>query len=266
MSSVPLPHGCEARIDTSLQELLLELASLLLRCGITPKAFAGFAKYAFARAAARTSKLGNGKVNHSRVSARTGLSRANVRSILQNGPVVSSPLDQSPLCKVIRGWRTDRRFTDPSGAPKHLKKSDGRGSFRHLVKSYASDIPHRAVLDELVEIGAVVIHKENVELRTVNLEAAQGAFRVLAPMLAMFVEALRLSSISSTPPKVWRLTSRIDSDIEDVRNTYKSLVEKLVHAPRTRRMRRRGARREVVRCLTIAIVQSTRKPAVRASD
>ncbi len=266
MTSVPLPYGCEARIDTPLQDLLVELASVLLRCGMTPKVFSELAKYAFARAAARTSKLGNGKINYSRVSARTGLSRANVSSMLQKGISVSSPFDQSPLYEVIRGWRTDRRFTGSSGEPKQLKKTDGRGSFRHLVKSYAGDIPYRAVLDELVEIGAVAIQRENVELRTATLEKLQSNFRVLAPVLAMFVEALQLSAKSSKPPKIWRLTSRIESDIEDVRSTHRRLADQLVHATRTRRESRPRTRKQAVRCLTIAIVENARKRGLRPSS
>jgi hypothetical protein len=259
MTLGPLPDGCEARIDTSLQELLLELASVLLRCGVSPKAFAGFATYAFAQAAARTAKLGNGKINRSRVAAKTGLSRASVSSMLQNGLIVSSRFDQPPSYGVIRGWRSDRRFTDPRGDPKPLKMSDVRGSFRQLVKSYAGDIPYRAVLDELVEIGAVEIHKEHVELQTANLEIAQNGFRFLLPVLPMVIDALQLSSVSSTPPKVWRHTSRIESGIEDVREKSKELIEQVVRTPRKGRKNRLGMRKESVRYLTIAIIESTRK-------
>ncbi len=258
MTSIPLPKGCDSRIDTPLQELLVELASVLLPCGVTPKAFAGFARYAFAQAAARTSKLGNGKINRSRVAAKTGLSRADVSSMLRKGFVVSSRVDQSPLYRVIRGWSTDRRFTRSRGRPKYLKISDARGSFRHLVKCYAGDIPYRAVLDELLLIGAVVIHQENVELQTANLERVQNDYRFLVPVLRMLVDALQLSCISSAPVKVWRLASRVDSDIEDVRNRYKKLVERLVRVPRKGERSRTGTRKGSVCYLTISIVQRKR--------
>jgi hypothetical protein len=258
MTSVPLPKGFEARIDTPLQELLVELASVLLPCGVTPKAFAGFAKYAFAQAAARTSKLGNGKINRSRVAAKTGLSRAEVSSMLRRGFVVSSRVDESPLHKVIRGWGTDRRFTRSRGGPKHLKMSNARGSFRHLVKCYAGDIPYRAVLDELVLIGAVVIRKENVELQMANLEGVQNDYRFLVPALRMLVDALRQSGSSSTPVKVWRLTSRVDSDIEDVRDTYKKLAERLIRMPHKGRRSRTRTHKGSACYLTISIVQSKR--------
>src|SRR5205085_3830883 len=56
-----------------LQELLTELAFVLLPRGMTPKRFGELARSAFVQAAADMSKLRNGKVNHSRVAAQTGL-------------------------------------------------------------------------------------------------------------------------------------------------------------------------------------------------
>ena len=69
--------------DTSvLQELMRELAFILLARGMTPRDFSELSRLAFVQAAAARSKLRNGRVNHSRVAAQTGLTRADVKRLL----------------------------------------------------------------------------------------------------------------------------------------------------------------------------------------
>src|ERR1700730_3732201 len=137
-----------------LQELLTELAFVLLPRGMTPKRFGELARYAFVRAAADMSRPSKGRVNHSRVAAQTGLTRADVKRSLKYNFFASPSLGQTPLEKVIGGWRTDRRF-GKNGRPKRLKISGSNGSFACLARKYGGDVPHRAVLDELRRIGVV---------------------------------------------------------------------------------------------------------------
>src|SRR5258707_10129732 len=135
-----------------LQELLTELAFVLLPRGMTPKRFSELARSAFVQAAADMSKLRNGKVNHSRVAAQTGLSRADVKRLLRSNVFDSARSDQTPVRRVISGWRTDRKFANRVGRPKRLRISGSSMSFTGLVKKYGGDVPHRAVLDELRRI------------------------------------------------------------------------------------------------------------------
>jgi hypothetical protein len=148
-----------------LQKHLLELASALLASGMTAKTFVELANRAFVEVAAETSKFLNGSVNHSRVAARTGLSRARVRRVMNADRHSRVYCDQGPMERVILGWRSDRRFTDPNRHPRLLKVS-GRRSFALLVKRYGGDLPHRAVLEELRKIGAVTTIGNLVRLST----------------------------------------------------------------------------------------------------
>src|SRR5256886_9082248 len=122
-----------------LQELLTELAFVLLPRGMTPKRFGEFVRAAFVRVAADMSKLGNGKVNHSRVAAQTGLSRADVKKLLTSNMFDSVRPDQTPIRKVITGWRTDRKFANRDGSPKRLRISGSSTSFTSLVKKHGGD-------------------------------------------------------------------------------------------------------------------------------
>src|SRR6267378_6568668 len=148
-----------------LQELLTELALVLVPRGMTPKRFGELARSAFVQAAADMSKLRNGKVNHSRVAAQTGLSRADVKRLLTSNMFDSVRADQTPVRKVITGWRTDRKFANRVGRPKRLRISGSSMSFTGLVKKYGGDVPHRAVLDELRRIGAVRRDEDRVQLQ-----------------------------------------------------------------------------------------------------
>src|SRR5438046_10519716 len=87
-----------------LQELLTELAFVLLPRGMTPKRFSELARSAFVQAAADMSKLRNGTVNHSRVAAQTGLSRADVTRLLTRNIFDSVRPDQTPGRRGISGW------------------------------------------------------------------------------------------------------------------------------------------------------------------
>src|SRR2546430_14128905 len=114
---------------------------------MTPKRFGELARSAFVQAAADMSKLRNGKVNHSRVAAQTGLSRADVKRLLTSNMFDSVRADPTPVKKVIAGWRTDRKFANRDGSPKRLRISRPSNSLTSLVKKHRGDLPHRGVLD-----------------------------------------------------------------------------------------------------------------------
>jgi len=57
--------------------------------------------------------------------------------------------------RVIAGWVRDKEFTDAAGEPLALSQAGATASFSLLVKRYSGDVPARAVLDELLRVGAV---------------------------------------------------------------------------------------------------------------
>jgi len=177
-----------------VRQLLAELARALLPRGMTPKTFGEMAKYAFVEAAAEISTFGNGRINHSRVAAQTGLSRADVRRLLGKTSLDSNPIGNAPVERVINGWRTDREFVSRAGKPKRLQFSGSSGSFSRLVRKYAGDITHRAVLDELRRIGVVRDDGVTVQLLTSPRSTHRNNFSFLAPVLPVFIDALRTAS------------------------------------------------------------------------
>ena len=146
------------QLSSVIASLLRPLVGLLLRNGMSFKAFSEVARRVFVEVGMREMGIPGRKQTVSRVSILTGLSRKEVQRQL----AAKSPDDGSEsherynrAARVIAGWVRDREFTDPSGAPLALKNSGADSSFARLVKRYSGDVPARAVLDELVNVGAV---------------------------------------------------------------------------------------------------------------
>jgi hypothetical protein len=57
--------------------------------------------------------------------------------------------------RVIAGWVRDRDFLDSDGNPKTLGQEHGIVNFNLLVRRHSGDVPARAILDELLRVGAV---------------------------------------------------------------------------------------------------------------
>jgi hypothetical protein len=207
------------RANAILRELLVELALTLVPRGVTPKAFGELSRYAFACAAARISRRPNGKINHSRVAALTGISRADVKKLLQNTDS-AKPTPRSsrmPIERVLNGWCTDRRFADKQGSPKTLQVSGSSTSFAYLTKLYGGDVPHRAVLDELQRIGAVRREGERVVLTMARARRGRPTFAALSSALPAIIDGIRVASraeVSSASPAIYRLTIPAKSNLD----------------------------------------------------
>ncbi len=65
---------------------------------------------------------------------------------------------------MLTGWVRDSDFSDPRAGPRKLH-IEGQWGFAELVRRYSGDMPARAILDELVRVGAVRLHEDHtVEL------------------------------------------------------------------------------------------------------
>jgi Family of unknown function (DUF6502) len=234
-----------------LQALLTELAFVLLPRGMTPKRFSDMVRAAFVQVAADISRLRNGKVNHSRVAAQTGVSRADVKKLLKGDVFASPHRSQTAIEKVIEGWRTDREFTPRPGKPRRLSISGPRSSFARLVQKYGGDVPPRAVLDELRQIGAVVDVNGFIFLRTSPSIRQRHDFGFLSPVLPALVDGLRIAAKKGSAraaSSIHRLTlpAETEVDLAIVRDrcisSTRSMLDGLAHSlgaqaasPRSRR-------------------------------
>lgn len=138
-------------------DVLPSLVGLLLRLGLGAGEFAAISRRIFVDSAARHLTQAGRKATHSQIAIITGLTRADVKRILETPArsVVSRPWEQHRASRVLKGWRTDTEFLKSDGQPRDLPLRARRASFAGLTKRYSGDIPPRAMLNELVSMGAV---------------------------------------------------------------------------------------------------------------
>lgn len=233
-----------------LQAFLTELALVLLPRGMSPKWFSELARSAFVQAAADIARLRNGRVNHSRVAAQTGLTRADVKRLLKQNAFQSRKRGQTAVERVMDGWLADPEFVLRTGQAKKLKIAGHRGSFAHLVKKYGGDVPHRAVLDELRRIAAVTDSDGAVQLRRSLQLRQRNNFAFLSPVIPVLVDALRLASKrdcfgAASSIQTLSIPAETELDLAFVRDRCNSsalsMLDGLAHSLSAGRKMRRGS-------------------------
>lgn len=144
-------------IFAAILRVLRPLIRLLLRHGVPFGTFSDLAKRVYVEVALEEFGIPGRKQTHSRVSVLTGLSRKEVLRVTR----LERPDDTEMggryhrAARVIGGWVRDERFNDGSGNPAPLPVEGEGVTFSGLVKEYSGDVPHRAILDELLRVGAV---------------------------------------------------------------------------------------------------------------
>jgi hypothetical protein len=209
---------------------------VLLPCGVTPTSFSKRAREAFIRAAAGQARLRNGKLNHSKIAALTGLPRKEIRRILKHPRDCLEPdsIIRSPSERVVRGWLTDRRFLTQQSRPKSLIVSGGALSFERLVKEYGGDVSPRAVLEELVRSRTVRRAGQRLELRAARLQNPRSGLGPLARVIPTLVDGLRIASrqpataIGSMLYRL-RLQATTEAELALIRQRCSSAVQSLLH-------------------------------------
>ncbi len=146
----------ENAIYAAILRILRPLIRLLLRYGVPFGTFSDLAKRVYVEVALEDFGIPGRKQTHSRVSVLTGLSRKEVLRVTR----IERPGDTDTAARyhraarVIAGWVRDERFHDRSGKPAPLPVEGEGATFSGLVKEYSGDVPHRAILDELLRVGA----------------------------------------------------------------------------------------------------------------
>ena len=150
----------------SILRLMRPLVRILLRNGIAYGTFSELVRKVYVDVAFADFAPEGRKQTVSRISALTGLTRKEVRRLLE----LDTPDDTASQerfnrgIRVISGWVNDRRFLDPDGKPSELPVDGKPKSFALLVKEYSGDIPTRAMLSMLEEAGSVRLMGDKVRL------------------------------------------------------------------------------------------------------
>jgi hypothetical protein len=150
----------------SILRLMRPMVRILLRNGIAYGTFSELVRKVYVDVAFADFAPEGKKQTVSRISALTGLTRKEVKRLLE----LDTPDDTASQerfnrgIRVISGWVNDRRFHDTDGKPADLPVDGKPKSFALLVKEYSGDIPTRAMLSMLEEAGSVRLMGDKVRL------------------------------------------------------------------------------------------------------
>lgn len=147
-------------------KLLRPLVRILLRHGVTYAEFSEVVKTVFVTIAAQEFRVPGKKMSKARIAIVTGLTRKEVQrlSTVDQEERFSLKTNLSRIGRVLSGWHTDPDFTGPYGMPLEIRyDSDlsNDATFTRLVQQYSGDMTPRAMLDELLRVGAVVETDQN---------------------------------------------------------------------------------------------------------
>lgn len=139
------------------RQWLRPVARWLLRSGVTWKEFSALSRAVFIRTATDEFGIKGRPTNVSRVALLTGLTRRDVRRQMasEEDPDADTAAPLNQATRVLSAWHQDALYLDRAGQPRTLSPEGPAPSFSSLLKTYAGDIPHSALLKELVRGGSV---------------------------------------------------------------------------------------------------------------
>ena len=153
-------QSVKEHLRLALRMMLKPLVKLLISQGVSHGDFSEAAKDVYVEVAIRHFDTSL-KVNQSKVAILTGLTRKEVKNVIDRAMASESfGKNFSRPGRVLAGWHSDPRFLGPYGVPLELPYESpidgGMPSFVELVKTYSGDMAPRPMLKELIRVGAVV--------------------------------------------------------------------------------------------------------------
>lgn len=141
----------------AINKLLYPLVRILLRNGVAYGVLADILKHVYVDVAGEEFDIPGRKQTISRISVITGLSRREVGRVKSLEPVQDTEATKryNRAARVIGGWIREERFLDSEGQPKVLPMDGDGATFTDLVRQFSGNVPARAILDELLRVGAV---------------------------------------------------------------------------------------------------------------
>lgn len=141
-----------------------------MRYGIGYGEFAQVCKELYVEVADTDFRIANRKQTVSRISVLTGITRREIKQIKETATDKSREyFPYNHAARVLTSWIHDSEFHDSEGNAAHLSaRTDGEGTFNRLVYKYGNNTPYRAILDELVRVGAVTVDDDGIARMTSN--------------------------------------------------------------------------------------------------
>jgi hypothetical protein len=162
-------------VEAAVLRVMRPLVRLLVRHGVTYPAFAAALKRVFLDAA--TDELSARGMAHtdSALSLLSGVHRRDVRTLTRAPQRSASarPRSDAPLSlvgEVVARWIGDAAYQDRRRRPRTLQRAE----FDAMVAAVSSDVRGRAMLDELLRLGAVTEGEDGITLSSSGFAPREG--------------------------------------------------------------------------------------------
>jgi hypothetical protein len=181
--------------EKSLVDLLEVLASVLIDLDITPARVSELMRTSFVKAGASIARKKHSARPHiARLAALTGLTRSEVKRIVQsNYAIRRESIDTAPRAlRVLAGWKTARKYST-KGRPLALRLGGAAPNFESLCKEFSGDIPHKAIVTELLSRGLVrltITKQKTMVVATRNMGARSNRYSDKLSFISSFVRAV----------------------------------------------------------------------------
>lgn len=144
-----------------LRRLLRPLVRLAIQSGVTFPVMADLLRGLFVEVASRDVLQDAASRTDSRISLLTGVHRKEIRRLrLEEAEDGAIPPVVTISSEIIGRWLGAKQYTGKNGAPlvlPRLSHDSGGPSFESLVESVTTDVRPRAVLDDFIAQGIVIL-------------------------------------------------------------------------------------------------------------
>lgn len=197
----------KATLDAAMA-MLEPLAGLLLSRQLGYAQAEDLLKAAFVQASARAFAAQDKLPTISNLSVATGLRRPEVKRALAQR---ARPAAQAPsvAAQARLRWAADPHYLDAAGQPRRLPRTaaEGEPSFAQLAATVSKDMHARALLDDMLRIGAVEEDGDFVTLRQREYqppESEDELMRIAGANVGDHLSAVLMNLLSSPPPLLER--------------------------------------------------------------
>jgi hypothetical protein len=197
------------KLSTAIYNILKPLIILMERECIAFGDFSRLTKQAFINVIEEELLASGQKATISRISIITGLTRREVATLRKaKAPKQEQDFHQNRAVRVISGWVADNEFCDKKGEAKPLLLQGKLGSFEALVARHSGDIPYRAMVNELIRIGAVELMEDGkvMLIRAVYVPSSskEGKYDLLGEDVALLISTIKHNIYQPEEPRYQR--------------------------------------------------------------
>ena len=152
----------DPRLTAALFSVFKPLANLLLNNEVGARIVIEYMKLAFVQTAYAEFGQGGKPASISAISKMTGLSRKEIRRLLEKEVdcASNSELYGATEANILGRWVAHQDYLDENGRPRTLEFGPGPGTFSNLVSESVGDLSPLRYLSRLSEQQCVVVHDD----------------------------------------------------------------------------------------------------------